>query len=555
MHNDVNFEGLITNDKSMQIEDIKQDSTQIEFKSEYTYSGFIDKQTYQDYSKAYDMLMNSSIDSNTKNVLHEILCEGSYNGFNFSSNHSNTDNIEVEQTRRLSMAMLYLKNPGTFDYIVKNKINLFHGTNFAALPSIIENGMQSLYDANNNGVDITTGEKWSRIDGKPRSFISFTDVLSEAGLYSSLGGDGLGIMIGTSFDDVKSNYTTVHSETPEVGIKSLSTDQIKAVFTSSENVETVKQMLKDTNIDVLAIDSMDNSFARYEDGLIDINFDMIEESVKDVLMESDTVHSILENTSVAFDDSDISALLADANVMDYNNRWRKRDLSSWAHFNFDGMFGYTAIENVMSKVHKVADSYWETFLRGRGCASGTLGFVDGTGNLYLPESANPHTAFHELFHSLSEIIGRQNGIKHYDVDGGEHKVTGIREFYKDGLVTTWANETLTEYLSSKYTDRRIYSSVYGVDNVRLWERLDNAIVSAYGESSSNLLLKSYLTNDTSAIRTFFDTYGKNSYDTFVRTMESFKFPELNGIVNGIEKNVYKSGNSFSLKIKSIFSKK
>ncbi len=252
-----------------------------------------------------------------------------------------------------------------------------------------------------------------------------------------------------------------------------------------------------------------------------------------------------------FNESDVTALLQDASISDLNNLWRKRDIAAFAH-NFDGVFGKEKIDLAIDRIHKVKDSDWPTFLKERGQVPTVLGFVDGNSNLYLPESANVHTAYHETFHLLSEINGNRTVF-----NGQSYKVTGIREIYNDGITSTWANESLTDYLASKYSDGKIYNSIYGKDCVKLWDRLDDAITEAYGSTNSDLLLNAYISNDTTQIRNFFNAYStKGSYDDFVRTLEkTYSAKYVEDIISSIEKNVNKSNNSFGSRIKNLFGRK
>ena len=255
----------------------------------------------------------------------------------------------------------------------------------------------------------------------------------------------------------------------------------------------------------------------------------------------------------SFSDDDVSAILSSAELSDYRSKWSKRELSSWLHQNFDGIYGSSEIDNILQRINKVSDNYWPTLLKSMGLNEGTLGFVDKNSNLYLPQQANKHSAYHEAFHQLSEINGYKSGLKVSDAQGNLHKITGIREYYQDGFNSTLANETLTDFLASKYSDGKIYNSVYDASNVKLWSRLDDAMTEAYGESGANLLLESYLSNDTSRIRNFFQTYSsKGTYDDFVRKMKYYSSNELENMVSSIEKNVYKQNNSFGSRIRSLF---
>lgn len=255
----------------------------------------------------------------------------------------------------------------------------------------------------------------------------------------------------------------------------------------------------------------------------------------------------------SFSDDDVSAILSSAELSDYRSKWSKRELSSWLHQNFDGIYGSSEIDNILQRINKVSDNYWPTLLKSMGLNEGTLGFVDKNSNLYLPQQANKHSAYHEAFHQLSEINGYKSGLKVSDAQGNLHKITGIREYYQDGFNSTLANETLTDFLASKYSDGKIYNSVYDASNVKLWSRLDDAMTEAYGDSGANLLLESYLSNDTSKIRNFFQTYSSTgTYDDFVRKMKYYSSNELENMVSSIEKNVYKQNNSFGSRIRSLF---
>ena len=260
-----------------------------------------------------------------------------------------------------------------------------------------------------------------------------------------------------------------------------------------------------------------------------------------------------KSTVSEFNDSDVAALLDYAERSDYHTNWRKRDLTSWAHQNFDSVFGSEQIDALLERVTKVDDKYWPKLLEERELPETILGFVDKDGMLYLPQKANEHSAFHEFFHLVSETNGINSGNKYTDANGNLHKITGIREYYTDGFNTTMANETLTDFLASKYSDGKIYDSIYLKENVRLWSRLDDAMTTAYGQEGADLLLKSYVNNDTSAIRNFFDTYSTaGSYDDFARKLGSFELKNLDSLVSNIEKNVYKQHSSFGARIRSLF---
>ena len=278
-----------------------------------------------------------------------------------------------------------------------------------------------------------------------------------------------------------------------------------------------------------------------------------EEFVRGVKLEA--IYDVDTNAAMLVKDDSV-LFLPSATMEDYHTRWSKRELQSWAHENFDGYFGSDSIDRVMQKVNKVSDDYWPTLLAERGLRDTTTGFVDRDHNLYLPESSNMHTAYHELFHQLSEIYAVENNIKFVDSNGNYRKVTGIRRFYSDGFDSNLANETLTEYLSSKYTDGKLYNSMYDVGNAQLWARIDDAMIEVYGQEGSNILINAYMTNDTTQIEQFFNNYSTNgSYDDFIRSLKYYATPESEKILTGIESKVYKSSNSIGSKIKYFFGRR
>lgn len=76
------------------------------------------------------------------------------------------NNPSIESRKRLNMAYLALNNPDMIETLQKSKTCFFHGTNANALPSILKYGIYSVDKSNENNIPVTTGEKWSRIDGK-----------------------------------------------------------------------------------------------------------------------------------------------------------------------------------------------------------------------------------------------------------------------------------------------------------------------------------------------------------------------------------------------------
>lgn len=161
-------------------------------------------------------------------------------------------------------------HPETFEIMTKHNINLFHGTKFDALHNILNYGMNSIDELSKKGITISTGERWSRTNGK-RDFISFTDDLDTALGYASIqnsqdkqNSSDFGILIGISSDDVKQMKTcSVHSEVPEIGvmnnvpleyikfiakIKELMEEKEKAKTFDSESVKKLAEGRKKSGI-------------------------------------------------------------------------------------------------------------------------------------------------------------------------------------------------------------------------------------------------------------------------------------------------------------------
>lgn len=148
------------------------------------------------------------------------------------------------------MAYLLATNPETFEIMASNNINLFHGTNANALPSILNYGMKSVDEQAGMGITTTTGEQWSRIQGK-RSFVSFTDNIDTAIEYSALKPSSsnqkemsFGVLIGISSEDIKQMKTCrVHSDTPEIGIQEVPLEYIKFIAVPKSKVKFVSKLV------------------------------------------------------------------------------------------------------------------------------------------------------------------------------------------------------------------------------------------------------------------------------------------------------------------------
>lgn len=137
----------------------------------------------EDYENLCKHLLSMAKDEKIKSRMQGILYEGGYDGFLVDTGLTRNDPC-MERKRRIGFAYLLATNPETFDIMVNNNINLFHGTNANALSNILKYGMQSVDEQAKKDIVTSTGEEWSRIGGK-RSFISFTDDLDTALDYAS----------------------------------------------------------------------------------------------------------------------------------------------------------------------------------------------------------------------------------------------------------------------------------------------------------------------------------------------------------------------------------
>ena len=185
-----------------------------------------------------------------------ILCDGKYDNFSVNTNLMNIDSLLIEMNKRAGYAYMLATHPETFDLLTQNNINLFHGTNSNALPSILKNGLKSLKQASNSDISITTGEA-SSVKGPERNFVSFTDNIDTALEYTTYPSkapnklSGFGVLIGISQDDVANLKTrTIHSDEPELGIvDEVPAEHIKFIAAPQDKVDLVKKLANEkTNV-------------------------------------------------------------------------------------------------------------------------------------------------------------------------------------------------------------------------------------------------------------------------------------------------------------------
>ena len=251
--------------------------------SDYSLRQIIEPPKIKDiFNKFFELATDDKI----KSKLQEILYNGGVDGFGFSTHLLNQDNPFIEAQRRIAMANLYITQPDTFNTLVENKINIFHGTSSSILSSILQHGLKSGLELQQSGINVTTGESWSRIGGEQRNVISLTDLLGLAKFYSEYSAieskldSTFGIVVATTVEDVmQEKIVRIPSDPPELDIESkLPVEKIKAILVPYDKIEIVKNMMQNSNIQVLAINNNTESFYYIDyDGVIEIYDDKFNE--------------------------------------------------------------------------------------------------------------------------------------------------------------------------------------------------------------------------------------------------------------------------------------
>lgn len=239
------------------------------------------------YENICNVFFDMAPSKKARATLQEILLRGEFDGFSFSSKLHNRNNPSIEASRRIAMANLYVQNPESFKYIVKNKIDLFHGTNANALESIINNGLFSLSESSNKGIEVTTGEEWSR-GLSQRGFVSFADIFDISKYYSQISGEqnnadlDFPIIIGTTTAAAdKAGTIKVWSDVCEIGVRGkLDPSEIKAIFVPEDKVEITKKIVGD-KVEVLQFNEKE-SFYNADDYGIDINEEEVQKLKEEI---------------------------------------------------------------------------------------------------------------------------------------------------------------------------------------------------------------------------------------------------------------------------------
>lgn len=234
----------------------------------YTIEQLMDNKAYKALCA---IIIDMAKDDGTSLMLESILYEGQVGNFSLKSSIDCRDNPNIESARRISMAYLLIDSPDVFDYISHNNINLFHGTNSNALPTILKYGLNSVNDQKRKGIHNCTGEEWSRENGE-RNYVSFTDVLDTAIDYSTMMPENndlssFSVIIGTCTDDVrKIGIVPVVSALPEIGTRGvLDSNSIKIICVPDDKVSFVKRLVGDRKIKVMGFSGINDRFYYFDD--------------------------------------------------------------------------------------------------------------------------------------------------------------------------------------------------------------------------------------------------------------------------------------------------
>ena len=212
------------------------------------------------YPELCNYFLSLAKDDAMREKLSGILYGGGYQGYDIFGHYGRNDEL-MEAKRRAGVAYQLVTNPNTFDELGKNNVIYYHGTSSMALPSILKYGLNSYDKSITDGLNIRTGEEWSRNRG--RDFVSFTDVLDVAIDYAIVNSNenAFPVVVGTSLDNIRKTYRKpVSSELPEIGVKNhFPKELISCILVPADKVSMVKEMVGD-GIKVLPADLREEKF-------------------------------------------------------------------------------------------------------------------------------------------------------------------------------------------------------------------------------------------------------------------------------------------------------
>ena len=258
--------------------------------SNYSPDKFKDKK----YLELINSMASITFDEENREKIISIMKEGGYDNYSVNNAASlmNNNNPLIEARKRVGVAYLIARNPETYDYITKNNVCVFHGTNSHALPGILKNGLKSFGVLKKENVELKSGEQVTmeyRLGENSSDFISVSDDLETIYEYSAYDKDksGFGVAIGLKQEALK-KLKTVHvdSDCVEFGIKGqVPVDMIDFIGVAQDNVDYVKKLVGQRNIKVMPMPlNFEEKFYLIEgEGLIEIYNNRLDNLRKQVL--------------------------------------------------------------------------------------------------------------------------------------------------------------------------------------------------------------------------------------------------------------------------------
>jgi len=248
-----------------------------------TYERIIEK--FPDYDKTVKAFIELAESDEDKEIINSILKEGKYKSFVINTKLSNQTNpiSKPELGRRLAIAEVALFNKGLFNFLVKNNINIYHGTKINSLESILQYGLKAHSSLLDLGIEVQSGENLMMSSSfgfqcHIRDFISCTDDFSVASNYSiNCESENKKYMIlGFTSKNLNESHDNgliyVRSMMTEIGFtKDLDSDRIKIIIVSPELIEEIQKKVYDKGIPVFGY-SKEYTFRRR------IEFDKFTES-------------------------------------------------------------------------------------------------------------------------------------------------------------------------------------------------------------------------------------------------------------------------------------
>ena len=372
------------------------------------------------------------------------------------------------------------------------------------------------------------------------------DSIKEKGLYCNNYATSIGGSAPKSIDDINLDATVTRVDNVIDAINTVKNANGLSQGMNPINGTLVLKIPKDAKLeDLIYFDETEGVYLidpKYIDSFLGVD----ENGVVDKVI-TDINTDITFNNNNQFSRYDIDALMDDAALENKNDLWDIQRVREVFYNALRDKMDVPEIDEVIDKLNVVDINEWPNFLKSRGLDDNILGFVDSDRQVYFPSNANMHAVIHELFHKFSSW----RELKITTPKGKTVTASGIKEFYSDGSNSIFANEALTEYLSSKYYDQKIYDLAYGEKCPRLWERIDNALYKRYGKN--DILLNSYLNNEPSLIRSYFDMYVYDgAYDELVSKMGNniLRYKTLNDLVSKFERSI--NPLEINKAIKSIF---